>query len=225
MILTSSKKSRENSKIVLLLIRAALKDSKANYTSLLLQYLLMAVIFVIETNFHSRGKTYITSFSMTLTKLTNYLLTSPSFLCLSTSRVNFLKLRHAIIFYPVYYAWEISKQYKFVNILSVATELSVFLQGLGDLRRGTSGDLLEATLTALLLSKICNFCIKRCLKNSTHKPKKSFPYFACWRHNSKKIAKGGTGINVLNPLINFFPRKTLASPVVQAMNNTTSSEV
>ena len=46
---------RENSKI-LLLIRAALKDSKANYTSLLLQYLLMAVIFILETKFHSREK-------------------------------------------------------------------------------------------------------------------------------------------------------------------------
>ena len=74
---------------------------------------------------------------------------------------NFCPIRY---FYPVYYTWEISKQYKFVNILSVATELRVFLQGLGDLRRGTSGDLLEATLTALLLSKICDFCIKRCLK-------------------------------------------------------------
>ena len=60
MILTSSKKSRENSKIVLLLIRAALKDSKANYTSLLLQYLIMAVILIVETKFHSREKTYIT---------------------------------------------------------------------------------------------------------------------------------------------------------------------
>ena len=43
------------------------------------------------------------------------------------------------------------------NILSVATELSVFLQGLDDLRGGTSGDLLEATLTAFPLSKICDF--------------------------------------------------------------------
>ena len=32
------------------------KDSKANYTSLLLQYSLMAVIFIAEIKFHSHEK-------------------------------------------------------------------------------------------------------------------------------------------------------------------------
>ena len=35
------------------------KDSKANYTSLLMQYLFMAVILIVERKFHSREKTYI----------------------------------------------------------------------------------------------------------------------------------------------------------------------
>ena len=43
-----------NLTIVLLLIQAALKDSKTNYTSLLLQTLSMSVILRVETKFHFR---------------------------------------------------------------------------------------------------------------------------------------------------------------------------
>ena len=42
---------------VLLLIQAALKDSKTNYTLLLLQTLSMAVILRVETKYHFRQKT------------------------------------------------------------------------------------------------------------------------------------------------------------------------
>ena len=67
----------------------ALNDSTANYISLLLQYLLMAVILIVKTKFHSRKRTYITyrGFSTTLTKLTNYLLTLLPLLGLSSNRV------------------------------------------------------------------------------------------------------------------------------------------
>ena len=62
-ILISSRKTREKTNIVLPLIRAALKDSKVDYTLLTLQYLVMALILIVETKFYSRDKkciTYIT---------------------------------------------------------------------------------------------------------------------------------------------------------------------
>ena len=74
-----------NLTIVLLLIQAALKDSKTNYTLLLLQTLSMAVILRVETKFHFRQTTYVMHiiliqiFGTTLTQLTSYVLTSFSF--------------------------------------------------------------------------------------------------------------------------------------------------